>query len=61
MGADEVAAAGCEAVEANRAICVPGAPNKAIAAIARLIPDEWALALAASQGPRFRKVSPYGG
>lgn len=56
LGADEVAAAGYEAVEANRAICVPGAPNKAVAALAKLIPDEWALALMASQGPRFRKL-----
>ena len=56
LGADEVAAAGYEALEANRAICVPGAPNKAIAAIAKLVPDEWSLALMASQGPRFRKV-----
>ncbi|RAK59423.1 dehydrogenase [Phenylobacterium hankyongense] len=56
LGADEVAAAGYEAVEANRTVCVPGAPNKAIAAVAKLIPDDWALALMASQGPRFRKV-----
>jgi short-subunit dehydrogenase len=56
MGADEVAAAGYEAVEANRAICVPGAPNKAIAALAKAIPDDWALALMAWQGPRFRKM-----
>ncbi|MFL5296227.1 MAG: SDR family NAD(P)-dependent oxidoreductase [Phenylobacterium sp.] len=56
LGADEVAAAGYEAVEANRPICVPGAPNKAIAAIAKMIPDEWALALMASQSSRFRKV-----
>ena len=56
MGADEVAAAGYEAVEANRAICVPGAPNKAIAAAAKLLPDEWGLALVASQGARFRKT-----
>lgn len=56
MGADEVAAAGYEAMEANRAVCVPGAPNKAISAIAKAIPDEWALALMASQGGRFRKV-----
>ncbi len=56
MGADEVAAAGYEAVEANRAVCVPGAPNKAVAALAKLVPDEWALALMASQGGRFRKV-----
>jgi len=56
LGADEVAAAGYEAVEANRPVCVPGAPNKAIAAVAKLIPDDWALALMSSQGPRFRKT-----
>jgi short-subunit dehydrogenase len=56
LGADEVAAAGYEAVEANRAICVPGAPNKAIAAVTKLIPDDWALALMASQSSRFRKL-----
>jgi short-subunit dehydrogenase len=56
MGADEVAAAGYEAMEANRAVCVPGAPNKAIAALAKAIPDDWALALMASQGSRFRKL-----
>ena len=56
LGADEVAAAGYEAVEANRPICVPGAPNKAIAAFAKLVPDDWALALMASQSARFRKL-----
>ncbi|MFN3584816.1 SDR family NAD(P)-dependent oxidoreductase [Phenylobacterium sp.] len=56
LGADEVAAAGYEAVEAGRVVCVPGAPNKAIAAAAKLLPDEWALALMASQGGRFRKT-----
>jgi hypothetical protein len=56
LGADEVAAAGYEAVEANRPICVPGAPNKAIAAVSKLIPDDWALALMASQSSRFRKI-----
>ena len=56
LGADEVAAAGYEAVEANRAVCVPGAPNKAVAAFAKLVPDDWGLALMASQGSRFRKV-----
>jgi short-subunit dehydrogenase len=54
MGADAVAAAGYEAAEANRPLCVPGAPNKAIAAVVKLIPDAWALALMASLGPRFR-------
>lgn len=56
MGADEVAAAGFEAAEANRPICVTGAPNKAIAAVAKIIPDDWALALMAGQSARFRKV-----
>ena len=55
MGADEVAATGYEAVEANRAICIPGAPNKTIAVIAKAIPDDWALALMASQSARLRK------
>lgn len=56
LGADEVAAAGYEAVEAGRAVSVPGAPNKAVAALAKVMPDDWALALMASQGSRFRKV-----
>jgi len=47
MGADEVAAAGFEAVEANRPICVPGAPYKAAAALSRLLPDDWGMALMA--------------
>ena len=45
LGADEVAAAGYEAAEANRPVCVPGAPNKAIAVLAKLLPDEWIMAL----------------
>ncbi|MCR5878081.1 SDR family oxidoreductase [Phenylobacterium sp. J367] len=56
MGADEVAAAGYEAVEANRAVCVPGAPNKAVAAFAKLIPDDWGLAILSSQSSRFRQA-----
>lgn len=56
LGADEVAAAGYEAMEANRPVCVPGAPNKAIAALAKAIPEDWALALMASQGGRLRKT-----
>lgn len=56
LGADEVAAAGYEAAEANRPICVTGAPNKAIAALAKLIPDEWGMALIASQSSRYRKL-----
>jgi short-subunit dehydrogenase len=47
MGADEAAAAGYEAAEANRPVCVPGAPNKAAAFLAKLLPDEWLMALMA--------------
>ena len=56
LGADEVAQAGYEAAEANRPICVTGAPNKAIAALAKIIPDEWGMALMASQSARFRQL-----
>ena len=56
LGADEVAAAGYEAVEANRPICVPGAPNKAIAALTKRIPDVWACARRSAQSSRFRKL-----
>jgi short-subunit dehydrogenase len=55
LGADEVAAAGYEAAEANRAVSVPGAPNKALAALAKLAPDDWALAALAAHGGRFRR------
>jgi uncharacterized protein len=47
MGADEVAASGYEAAEANRPVCVPGAPNKALATLGHLLPEEWAMALMA--------------
>lgn len=47
MGADEVAACGYEAAEANRPVCVPGAPNKTIAALAQILPGDWSLALMA--------------
>jgi short-subunit dehydrogenase len=50
MGADEVAASGYEAAEANRPVCVPGAPNKALTALVHLLPDEWSMALMAQQG-----------
>lgn len=56
MDADAVARAGYKAVEANRPVWVPGAPNKAIATLAKALPDDLALALMASQGGRFRKL-----
>jgi len=56
LGADEVAAAGYEAAEANRPICVPGAPNKAIVAAAKILPDEWGMALMSRQTGRPRRL-----
>ncbi len=56
MGADEVARAGYEASEANRPICVPGAPNKVASALLKVLPDEWSLALAARHGERLGRL-----
>lgn len=56
LGADEVAASGYEACEANRAICVTGAANKAAAALAKLAPDDWIMALMGGQLGRLRKA-----
>ncbi|HEV2364431.1 MAG TPA: SDR family oxidoreductase [Caulobacteraceae bacterium] len=52
QGADEVAAAGYEAAEAGRPLAVPGAPNKAIAAFAKLLPDEWLMTVRARRARR---------
>ncbi len=54
LGADEVAAAGYEAAEANRPVCVTGAPNKAIVAAAKILPDEWVMALMSRQSRGVR-------
>jgi uncharacterized protein len=54
MGADEVAAAGYEAAEANRPLCVPGVHNQVLAALAKLLPDEWTMALTKSRLGRAR-------
>ncbi|MEI9903225.1 MAG: SDR family oxidoreductase [Asticcacaulis sp.] len=53
MGADEVAREGFVAVEANRAGCVPGAPNKAVAALLKVLPDDWVMELVSGQ---LRKI-----
>ena len=55
LGADEVAAAGYEAAEANRPVSVPGAPNKVAAALVKLLPEDWTLALMSTQGARYRE------
>ncbi len=55
MGADEVAREGFVAAEANRAVCVPGAPNKAAAVLLKVVPDDWTMELAANQLDRMRR------
>lgn len=54
MEAEAVAVAGWRAVEANRAVAVPGAPNRIAVALAKLVPDEAIMALMASEGWRAR-------
>lgn len=54
MDAEAVAEAGWKAVEANRPLAVPGAPNKIAAVLAKLLPDEAIMALMASEGWRAR-------
>lgn len=56
MGADEVAAAGYEAAEANRPLCVPGVYNQLIAAALKVLPDEWVMALMQTRVGRLRGV-----
>ena len=53
--APDVVAAGWRAVEANRPVCVPGALNKAIALLGRLVPDRAIMALTVSKAWRFSK------
>jgi short-subunit dehydrogenase len=56
MGADEVAEVGYEAAEANRPMAVPGAPNKAITALLKIVPDDWTLQLAARHAGRLGRL-----
>lgn len=56
LSAREVVEIGFDGVEANRAIVVSGKVNKAIAAIAKLVPDGLALALMKSQMSKFRRA-----
>lgn len=55
LSAEEVAALGYAANEAGRAICITGAPNRAIAALARLLPESWALGLMGRAYGRLRR------
>lgn len=51
-----VARIGFDAVEANQAVVVSGGLNKAIAALAKVLPDAVALKLMASQTTKFRRA-----
>ncbi|MGH6992671.1 MAG: SDR family NAD(P)-dependent oxidoreductase [Caulobacteraceae bacterium] len=55
QGAEEVALCGYQAVEAGRVRAVPGAQNKAVTALARLLPETAAMNLLASQVERYRR------
>jgi short-subunit dehydrogenase len=54
--AKTVAEIGYDGLEANRAIVVSGAANQAIAAFAKLIPDQLALTLMKTQAHKFRRL-----
>jgi short-subunit dehydrogenase len=56
LDSDTVAELGWRAVEANRPVRVTGAPNKLIAAICKVVPDEWVLAFAGRPAKRLRKL-----
>lgn len=50
-----VAAEGWRATEAGRAVVVPGAANKGVAALVKLLPDDLALAIMAKNSARIRE------
>jgi short-subunit dehydrogenase len=54
--ADAVAEAGARAVEANRAVCVTGAPNRLIASLCRVLPDSWIVGAARAPARRLRRL-----
>ncbi len=56
QSADDVARQGADACERNQAVIVTGGPNKAIAALGKILPDQLALAVMKSQGARFRRT-----
>ncbi len=55
MSAEDVAQSGFLALSHNKAVHIPGAGNKIIALLARLLPDPWALALMNRNSERVRK------
>lgn len=56
QSAEAVVAEGLKAVDANRAVHVPGRQNRMIAGVARLLPESLALRVMAAQATRVRNV-----
>jgi short-subunit dehydrogenase len=56
LDSDTVAELGWRAVEAGRAVRVTGAPNKLVAAICKIVPEEWVLGFAGRQAKRLRRL-----
>jgi uncharacterized protein len=54
--ADTVAEQGYRAVEAGRAVRVTGGPNKLVAAICKVTPDDWVLGFVGGRAKRFRRL-----
>jgi len=56
LDADTIAQEAYDAVEANRPLCIPGLPYKAIVALARSVPESWAVSAMGRYSNRFRKA-----
>ena len=56
LSAEQVAQAGYEAAEANRAVCVPGGVYKFLAGLAKITPDDWIMAGARSRRRRSARA-----
>jgi short-subunit dehydrogenase len=55
MEAEPVVAAGIEAVSRGQPVVVPGAPNKVLAALTRIVPESLGRAIVRSQTSRLRR------
>jgi len=55
MDAEPVVAAGIEAVSRGQPVIVPGAPNKVIAALTRILPEPFGRAMVRLQTSRLRR------
>jgi short-subunit dehydrogenase len=56
LDAETVAKAGYAAVEANRAVCVTGWPNRIIGTLVKLLPEDWVMAQMRRVARRMRGI-----